>query len=90
MVRVAHFLHAISFLLAASLAVHASATPKDDPTCPGSELCTRMGLSDIKLALGAHSSPDSVAPTKRLTNAERFARGLPPMKPRRLYTGCGL
>jgi len=83
MVQVTRFFTALSFLVAASSTANALVTRQHDAMCPGSEFCS-LGHADIDVAL----VPSVNIPTKRSTNAEQLARGLPPLKPKRLYRGC--
>lgn len=74
-------MRSVIILFASILAVvPVLATPA--PTCDGSELC---GSSFLPIEPSSGPSP-TVA--KRLSNAERFARGLPPAPPVRRYKGC--
>ncbi|KAF8343117.1 uncharacterized protein EI90DRAFT_3150097 [Cantharellus anzutake] len=70
-------------LLTLALGLLARAAPTDNSVCvrPGSETCGASSNSGI-LAAGLSLS-DRVASAK-LTNAQRFARGLPPLPPKRL------
>jgi hypothetical protein len=91
MVQVAHFFATLSFLLATSSVVNAVATPKIGTIDPVSELfgtISRRGDANPLGSLAVPSPPDLNAPKKRITNAERLARGMPLLKPTRRYTGC--
>ena len=81
MVQVTRFLTTISFLLAASSTVSAAVAPRDDACIPGAEIC---GRSNFKARAALPLRPYE-APAKRITNAERLARGLPLMKPARRF-----
>ena len=89
MVQVAHFFTTLSFLLATSSV--ASALGVDASICPGAEICINPSIKvGSRAAAALPLSPDPNEPTRRTTNAQRFARGLPPLKPKRRYTGCEL
>ena len=84
MVQVARFLTALPFLFL--LAASSIATVNAVAAVTAN---TKEGICVAAADLHDHVSPISEEkPTKRFTNAERLSRGLTPMKPKRLYTGC--
>lgn len=89
MVQVAHFFTTLSFLLvASSTAVNAAVIHRRDDVCPSSEICGSYDPAYISNVLTSTPPSSPNPPTKRITNAERFARGLPPLKPMRRFEPC--
>lgn len=85
MVKVAHLYTALSFLTATTSTVSALVAGPVGAICPAAELC---GDNSHSLDLAIPDNRLHVGHAKKETNAERFDRGEPPLKPTRRYTGC--